>query len=55
MFKKERKLVKQGNSTVIVLDKTLREISGFEVGNTLMFDVQKGKIIITKIKEQKPC
>lgn len=53
MFETERKPVKSGSSTVIVLDKTLREVSGFEVGEPLKFTVELGKIIIEKIKEIK--
>lgn len=53
MFKTDRKIIMRGNSVVIVLDKTLRDISGFQVGETLMFDVTKGKITITKLKEEK--
>lgn len=54
-YQTERKPVKSGNSTVIVLDKTLREVSGFTIGEPLRFTVEPGKIVIEaiKIKEKK--
>lgn len=49
-YQTERKPVKSGNSAVIVLDKTLREVSGFKVGEDLHFTVEPGKIVIEAIK-----
>lgn len=49
-YQTERKPVKSGNSAVIVLDKTLREVSGFKVGEDLLFTVEPGKIVIDAIK-----
>lgn len=48
MTELNRTAKKSGNSTVIVLDKTLQELSGFKVGEKLIFNVEKGKITITK-------
>lgn len=49
----EKEVVKLGNSIGITFNKAMQYLTEFKVGDTLEIKCSKGKLILTKKKEEK--
>lgn len=50
----EKKLIKAGNCDAIIIDKTMKEISGINSKETVEIKCGKNRITIMKKQEEKP-
>ena len=52
-FRWKKKVLHTGNSDVVPLDRTLKEVTGFKRGDKLIITCSKGKMMIELDKDEK--